>query len=168
MRPAMILLRDDLPAPFSPTRPCTDPGETARVMSVRMRGPPKLLLTPRSSTCGCGESGKGAAVIDLSGPFRRELVGDGLVDDAVVRVVLRRVDRAGVLTGAQRLDERLHSESTLGGWAHGDGGVPVARGDTLHTDGAGAVADQEHAALVRGSEGLDSTLDALIRAGDQV
>src|SRR3546814_9997909 len=30
--PAMILLRVDFPAPFSPTRPCTEPGSMRRSM----------------------------------------------------------------------------------------------------------------------------------------
>ena len=48
--PAMILIRVDLPAPFSPSSACTSPGWTSKSTSLSTRTPAKDLETPRSET----------------------------------------------------------------------------------------------------------------------
>src|SRR5215471_11546399 len=49
----MILIRVDLPAPFSPTRACTSPARRSNDTPLSARTPPKLLLIPvsRSNVC---------------------------------------------------------------------------------------------------------------------
>ena len=50
--PARTLTRVDLPAPFSPTTPCTRPGVIARSRSCNAITPGTHLVTPRSSISG--------------------------------------------------------------------------------------------------------------------
>src|SRR4029450_12462384 len=50
--PAMHLMRVDLPAPLSPTRAMTSPGETWKSTSNRACTAPKLFETPFSSRIG--------------------------------------------------------------------------------------------------------------------
>ena len=50
--PAMHLISVDLPAPLSPTRAMTSPGETWKSTSKRAWTAPKLFETPRSSRTG--------------------------------------------------------------------------------------------------------------------
>src|SRR5699024_15632 len=64
--PAMTLIRVDLPAPLSPTRPTTSPRPTVRWMSVRAWTAPNRLLMPRSSSTG-----------SLSPPGARDAAGAG-------------------------------------------------------------------------------------------
>src|SRR4029077_16552245 len=63
--PAKIFPSVDLPAPFSPTRACTDPDRTATVASVSALVPPKCWDTPRASRKpgSPGESDSGMAVL---------------------------------------------------------------------------------------------------------
>src|SRR5262249_56964564 len=51
--PVMILIRVDLPAPFSPTRACISPARRSNDTPLSARTPPKLLLIPvsRSNVC---------------------------------------------------------------------------------------------------------------------
>src|SRR5213595_1174930 len=55
--PARILTSVDLPAPFSPTRPCTSPGKSAMSPSANARTAPKLF-----SACSSDSSGSDDAV----------------------------------------------------------------------------------------------------------
>src|SRR6478735_950007 len=50
--PYRVFIRVDLPAPFSPTRACTVPRRTLKVMSELATTPGKRLVMPVSSTAG--------------------------------------------------------------------------------------------------------------------
>src|SRR3990170_7382073 len=51
--PAKIFIRVDLPAPFSPTRAWTSPGNTSKETSSRARTPGKSLVMDSISSTGC-------------------------------------------------------------------------------------------------------------------
>src|SRR5688572_972278 len=81
----MILISVDLPAPFSPTRPCTSPENRSRLTPRSATTPGKNLLTLRRRT-GTGAVpgsviGAGRRLALSSSPVRRELVDVILCDD---------------------------------------------------------------------------------------
>ena len=64
--PAMHLMSVDLPAPLSPTRAMTSPGETWKSTSNSAWTAPKLFETPCSSRTGVSVTSK--SPLGLSGP----------------------------------------------------------------------------------------------------
>src|SRR5215213_11089940 len=50
--PPQMRIRVDFPEPFSPTRACTSPPDTAKLTPCQARTPPKRLLTPSNSMIG--------------------------------------------------------------------------------------------------------------------
>src|SRR5215469_13674190 len=151
MTPDRIFPRVDLPAPFSPTRAWIDPRAIRRLTASRARAAPKDLPMSLSSTCAPWRPGWSGT---SAGPLGGELARVRLRDYAVVGQARDGVDPAAVLAVPQGLDHGQHGQPSLTRGRLGNISVPGAGRDALQGGGAGAVADEDHlAVLVRCREG---------------
>src|SRR6201996_3839229 len=101
--PVMILTSVDLPAAFSPTRPCTSPASRSKSTSRRARTPGYAFWIPcaRSTTCGITTSATlpGSARVSVTWPTPPPAVGCGRRCGCAEEALVIRVEAARVGLG---------------------------------------------------------------------
>src|SRR6476620_2922477 len=158
-RPAMILIRVDLPAPLSPRTQVTSPARTVRLMPLRARMAPYVLPTSFISMSGSPEWSSGSACSDsvsvmsahLSGgrePLDVEVDHDGEQEHDAEE----GPEPVGVPAGVDDAEAR-HAEDER---ADGDAdGVAVAAGEQRATHDRGDDVEELVADAVAGLEGVE-------------
>src|SRR5437868_1431890 len=112
----MIFASVDLPAPFSPTRPCTSPARSSKSTPRRARTPANSLTMPTARTAAggcpaavsCSLTGSGPLVLRLplaDVRLRQDPAADGLRDERSVAGP-ERSDRP--LAGDQEAEDLVH------------------------------------------------------------
>src|SRR5712691_724824 len=73
----MILIKVDLPEPFSPSSPCTSPGRRVRLALSSARTPPKLFDTCRtaSAATSAAHAPQLPVAVDVGAPVARVVAG---------------------------------------------------------------------------------------------
>src|SRR6476646_6208874 len=102
--PYRVFIRVDLPAPFSPTRACTVPRRTLKVMSELATTPGNRLVMPVSSTAG------GTVEAAAGGPVG---VASVLIAPALRVGVLAGGFRAGRSTGGVRAGRSIVEQAAV-------------------------------------------------------